>query len=81
MDVKLKKIKKGGMLMHSSFKTKEDLPATLSATDISRYLGISKANSYQLMDSKGFPTLRIGKRKLVPKDKFLIWINSNSNRN
>ena len=67
--------------MHSSFKTTEDLPATLSATDISRYLGISKANSYQLLNSKGFPTLKIGKRKLVPKDKFLIWINSNLNSN
>ena len=49
--------------------------------DISKYLGISKANSYQLMDSKGFPILRIGKRKLVPKDKFLIWINNNLNFN
>ena len=67
--------------MQSSFKATEDLPAVLSAKDISRYLGISKANSYQLMDSNGFPTLRIGKRKLVPKDKFLIWINSNSNCN
>ena len=67
--------------MQSSFKATEDLPAVLSAKDISRYLGISKANSYQLMDSKGFPTLKIGKRKLVPKDKFLIWINSNSNCN
>lgn len=63
--------------MHSSFQNIEDLPATLSATDISKYLGISKANSYQLMDSKGFPILRIGKRKLVPKDKFLVWINNN----
>ena len=75
------KIMKGGMLMQSSFKAKEDLPAVLSAKDISRYLGISKANSYQLMDSKGFPILRIGKRKLVPKDKFLIWINNNLNFN
>ena len=57
--------------MQSSFKAKEDLPAVLSAKDISKYLGISKANSYQFMDSKGFPILRIGKRKLVPKDKFL----------
>ncbi len=65
--------------MYSSFKTQEDLPATLSATDISRYLGISKANSYHLLNSKEFPTLKIGKRKLVPKDKFLVWINSNSN--
>lgn len=72
---------KGGMLMQSSFKATEDLPAVLSAKDISRYLGISKANSYQLMDSKGFPILRIGKRKLVPKDKFLIWINNNLNFN
>ena len=39
---------KGGMLMQSSFKAKEDLPAVLSAKDISKYLGISKANSYQL---------------------------------
>lgn len=67
--------------MQSSFKAKEDLPAILSAKDISRYLEISKANSYQLMDSKGFPILRIGRRKLVPKDKFLIWINNNLNFN
>ena len=67
--------------MQSSFKAKEDLPAVLSAKDISKYLAISKANSYQLMDSKGFPILRIGKRKLVPKDKFLIWINNNLNFN
>ena len=67
--------------MQSSFKAKEGLPAVLSAKDISKYLGISKANSYQLMDSKGFPILRIGKRKLVPKDKFLIWINNNLNFN
>lgn len=65
--------------MKSTFKTNDDLPATLSANDISRYLGISRANSYQLMESKGFPTLRIGKRKLVPKDKFLVWVNNNSN--
>lgn len=65
--------------MRSTFKTSDDLPATLSANDISRYLGISRANSYQLMESTGFPTLRIGKRKLVPKDKFLIWVNNNSN--
>ena len=63
----------------ASFKTNEELPATLSATDISKYLGISKANSYQLMNRSDFPTLKLGKRKLVPKDKFLIWVNNNTN--
>lgn len=61
--------------MRSTFKTNEELPATLSATDISKYLGISKANSYQLMNRSDFPTLKLSKRKLVPKDKFLIWVN------
>lgn len=65
--------------MKSIFKTEKDLPATLSATDISGYLGISKANSYQLMNRSDFPTLKLGKRKLAPKDKFLIWIDNNIN--
>ena len=80
-DVKQEKtFKKGEKIpMRSTFKTNEDLPATLSATDISKYLGISKANSYQLMNRSDFPTLKLGKRKLVPKDKFLIWVNNNTN--
>ena len=64
--------------MRSTFKTNEELPATLSATDISKYLGISKANSYQLMNRSDFPTLKLGNRKLVPKDKFLIWVTNNT---
>ena len=72
--------KKGKQIpMRGTFKTNEELPATLSATDISKYLGISKANSYQLMNRSDFPTLKLGKRKLVPKDKFLIWVNNNTN--
>lgn len=72
--------KKGNQIpMRITFKTNEELPATLSATDISKYLGISKANSYQLMNRSDFPTLKLGKRKLVPKDKFLIWVNNNTN--
>ena len=65
--------------MKSTFRTNDELPATLSAIDISNYLGISKTNSYQLMNRADFPTLKLGKRKLVPKDKFLIWVNKNTN--
>ena len=77
---KKKFLRKGEQIhMRSTFKTNEELPATLSATDISKYLGISKANSYQLMNRSDFPTLKLGKRKLVPKDEFLIWVNNNTN--
>ena len=42
-------------------------------------LGISRANAYILLRSDGFPTLHIGKRMVVPKDRFLQWITDSVN--
>ena len=47
----------------------ENLPNVLSAEQLAQTLGISRAGAYQLLHSEGFPTLRIGKRMLVPRDK------------
>ena len=47
----------------------DELPAMLTAAELAGALGISKAGAYTLIHSKGFPTLRIGKRLMVPKDK------------
>lgn len=52
----------------------QQMSFTLSADDISELLGISRSNAYVLMHSKGFPTLRIGKRVMVPRDEFFAWI-------
>lgn len=41
-------------------------------------LGISRAGAYQLLNTGTFPTLRIGKRLLVPKDKLVEWIEQNT---
>ena len=35
----------------------------------------SSANAYTLMHSKDFPTITIGKRMIVPKDKLLAWMD------
>lgn len=53
----------------------EQLPVTLCADEVAKVLGISRANAYNLMRSKGFPTLKIGKRMVVPKDKLIAWID------
>ena len=37
--------------------------------------GISRAAAYELVRSKGFPRMKIGTRILVPRDKFLAWID------
>ena len=47
----------------------------LSVPEIAVVLGISRAAAYELARSKDFPSLRIGTRIVVPKDKFINWIN------
>lgn len=53
----------------------DQLPLSLCADDIAAVLNISRANAYTLMHAKGFPTIHIGKRMVVLKDKFLEWLN------
>lgn len=53
----------------------EQLPLTLSAEDVAAVLGISRTNAYALLHREDFPTLKIGKRLLVPKDRFIRWIS------
>ena len=62
-------------MRNTKFKSYDDLPLTLTAPEVGEVLGISRAASYELVRSKGFPSMRIGTRILVPKDKFIAWIN------
>ncbi|MEX1377133.1 MAG: helix-turn-helix domain-containing protein [Eubacteriales bacterium] len=55
-----------------------ELPTMLNASEISEVLGISKAKAYELMNSREFPTLRIGKRMMVSKEQLIHWINKES---
>lgn len=62
--------------MKKIYSTYEQLPLTLQANDLSSILGISRAGAYTLMHRAEFPTLYIGKRMVVPKDKFLQWLDA-----
>ena len=55
----------------------EQLPLMLNAEDIKDVMNISRAGAYQLMHREGFPTITIGKRMVVPRDKFLEWLEAN----
>ena len=59
----------------TKFKNYDDLPLTLTAPEVGEVLGISRAAAYELVCSKGFPSMRIGTRILVPKDRLIAWIN------
>ena len=68
-------------LRESKFKSYQDLPLTLTAPEVGEVLGISRAAAYELVRSKGFPHMKIGTRILVPKDKFIQWIEDQTEIN
>ena len=58
----------------TNYTSLDQLPITLSANQLAQALGISRANAYTLMHSKGFPMIQIGKRMVVPKNKLIEWM-------
>lgn len=64
-------------MLESTIKSYEELPLFLNAKAVANLLGISAASCYELMHEKGFPTLRVGCRIIVPRDKLIIWIEEN----
>lgn len=61
-------------MKESVYTAYEDLPLFLNAETVAKLLGISISSSYELMHEKGFPSLRIGSRLIVPKEKFRAWV-------
>ena len=66
--------------MKLRYTSMEQLPITLCAEEVAQVLGISRANAYTLMHSENFPTIRIGKRMVVPKDKLIAWMEEQSTK-
>lgn len=65
--------------MSQKYTDYSQLPLSLSANEVALVLGISRAKAYSLMHAKNFPTIFIGKRMIVPKDKFLAWMDDRAN--
>ena len=49
-----------------TFQNNDELPLTM----------ISLSCAYQVMNSSRFPVIKIGKRLIVTKEKFLEWLQS-----
>ncbi len=61
--------------MKNTYKSYSELPLTLSVPEVAAALGISRAGAYELVRSDSFPKIKIGNRILVPKDKFIAWMD------
>ena len=61
-------------MKESTYKNYDDLPLFLNAELLAKVLGVSISSAYELMHEKDFPTLRVGSRMVVPKEKFIEWV-------
>ena len=62
----------------SQFKDYSELPLFLNAGLVAKVLGVSPSSGYELMHDPGFPVLKIGSRMVVPKEKFIQWVEQNT---
>ena len=67
-------------MKESNVKAFDELPLFLNASHVANTLGISKTSAYSLMTSETFPSVRIGDRVIVEREKFKEWLDSEAER-
>ncbi len=65
-------------MKESLYKSYDELPLFLNAETVAKVLGISPSSSYELMHQQYFPALKIGNRIVVPKERFIQWVEQNT---
>ena len=60
----------------SIYKSYDELPLLLNAKQLADLLGVSDSSVYELIQEDGFPSLRIGKRIVIPKEELREWIST-----
>ena len=65
-------------MKESIYKTYEELPLFLNAGTVAKVLGIAPSSSYELMHEADFPVLKVGSRLVVPKEKFIQWVEGHT---
>ena len=61
------------------FTSLDEMPFMLSVKDLANAIGLSISKTYMLVNTKGFPRLKVdgSKRVLIPKQAFVDWMESN----
>ena len=62
----------------STYHSYDELPLFLNSDLVAKTLGIAPSSAYELMHEKDFPTLHINSRMVVPKEKFIQWVDEHT---
>ena len=62
-------------MKRSKYSSFNELPLMLTVQDVADVLGIGLAHAYEVAHRQDFPTITLGSRIIVPRDKFMAWID------
>ena len=65
-------------MKRSKYNSFNELPLMLTVQDVADVLGIGLAHAYEVAHRQDFPTITLGSRIIVPRDKFMAWIDEQS---
>ena len=65
-------------MKESIYKSYDELPLFLNSELVAKVLGVSPSSGYELMHQPDFPVLRVGSRMVVPKEKFIQWVEKHT---
>lgn len=65
-------------MKQSVYKSYDELPLFLNSELVAKVLGVSPSSAYELMHQPDFPVLRVGSRMVVPKEKFIQWVEEHT---
>ena len=65
-------------MKESVYKSYDELPLFLNSELVAKVLGVSPSSGYELMHEPDFPVLRVGSRMVVPKERFIQWVEEHT---
>ena len=65
-------------MKESVFTSYDQLPLLLNVKQLAALLSVSDSSVYELIEEEDFPSLRIGKRIVIPKEELRKWITSHT---
>ena len=74
----MKRTKEEMFMKESVFTSYDQLPLLLNVKQLAALLGVSDSSVYELIEEEDFPSLRIGKRIVIPKEELRKWITSHT---
>ena len=62
------------------YKSFDELPLMLTVEEVAGVLGIGIAHAYEVARRRDFPTIKIGSRIIVPRDRLVQWLEEQADQ-